>query len=261
MSETATIAATHLADPLVADPVFRFADISQTVRTLEQLDTELTKVLDRFGINHFVLYQATDRGRRPTGARISGPMHKAWRQHYVDNGMANYDELLSSGLTSVAPTTWTRFQTERTISDGQKLLFDEARSFGLMDGFYLPIHQCDGSMHGVSMMVPHKLEADSRMLAALHLLALYYSIAAHRLGLTPPEPPSPPEETKNILTPRQRQCLQWVRAGKSSWEIGEILKLSEHTINEHLEAARKRLNVHTTTQAVIEAALLRLIHI
>ena len=81
-------------------------------------------------------------------------------------------------------------------------MFDEAKCFGLNDGFYLPIHQADGSMHGVSMMVPQKLEKDSRTLAALHLLALYYSIAANRLGLTPPEPPSPPEGSKGILTPR-----------------------------------------------------------
>jgi LuxR family transcriptional regulator, quorum-sensing system regulator BjaR1 len=261
MGDTTTISAARLIDPLVADPVFRFAGASQTATKLDKLDDELAKVLTRFGIDHFVLYQATDRGRRPTGARICGPMHRSWRKHYVDNGMANYDELLSSGLNSVAPTTWTKFCTERKISDGQKLLFDEARSFGLHDGFYLPIHQADGSIHGVSMMVPHKLEADSRTLAALHLLALYYSMAAHRLGLNPPEPPSPPEASKHLLTPRQRQCLQWVRAGKSSWEIGEILDLSEHTVNEHLEEARRRLKVHTTTQAVIEAALRGLIHI
>jgi DNA-binding CsgD family transcriptional regulator len=261
MADPTTISAVHLADPLVADTVFRFADASQTAGNLEKLDEELAKVLGRFGINHFVLYQATDRGRRPTGARISGPIHRDWRKHYVENGMANYDELLSSGLNSVAPTTWTKFRTDNSISDGQKLLFDEARSFGLRDGFYLPIHQPDGSMHGVSMMVPHKLEADSRLLAALHLLALYYSIAANRLGLNPPEPPSPPEASRYILTPRQRQCLQWVRAGKSSWEIGEILGLSEHTVSEHLEESRRRLKVHTTTQAVIEAALRGLIHI
>ena len=261
MTDTPTISAAFLADPVVAETVFRFADASQKARDLVTLDNELTKVLTRFGINHFVLYQATDRARRPTGARISGPLHQEWRKHYVDNGMANYDELLKSGLTTVAPTTWTKFRADNQISDGQKLLFDEARSFGLRDGFYLPIHQPDGSMHGVSMMVPHKLESDSRLLAALHLLALYYSIAANRLGLQPPEPPSPPQDVRRLLTPRQRQCLQWVRAGKSSWEIGEILDLSEHTVNEHLEEARRRLNVHTTTQAVIEAALRRLIRI
>ncbi|MDP3738493.1 MAG: LuxR family transcriptional regulator [Hyphomonadaceae bacterium] len=261
MRDTATIPVALLDEAVVAEPVFRFAEASQTSDTLDQIDDALLDIVSGYGIGHFVLYQATDRGRRPTGARIAGPIHRDWRKHYVDNGFANHDKLLSHGLTTVEPTTWTKFQAETPISDGQKVMFDEARSFGLQDGFYLPIHQPDGSMHGVSMMVPHKLEADSRLLSALHMLAIYYSIAANRLGLSPPEPPSPPEASRSLLTPRQRQCLQWVRAGKSSWEIGEIMSLSEHTINEHLGEARRRLNVHTTTQAVIEAALRGLIHI
>jgi DNA-binding CsgD family transcriptional regulator len=261
MSATLKPSIAVLNEPVQAGPIFAFAEISQTAETLDEVDDALKRVLNDFGIGHFVLYQATDRARRPTGARIAGPIHKDWRTHYVDNGMANYDELLSWGLKSSAPTTWTKFSAENEISSGQKLMFDEAKCFGLNDGFYLPIHQPDGSMHGVSMMVPQKLESDSRVLAALHLLAIYYSIAANRLGLSPPAPPSPPEASRSLLTPRQRQCLQWVRAGKSSWEIGEILSLSEHTVNEHLEEARRRLKVHTTTQAVIEAALRGLIHI
>ena len=59
---------------------------------------------------------------------------------------------------------------------------------------------------------------------------------------------------KPALTKRQLECLKWVRAGESSWEIGRILNLSEHTVNEHLQAARRRLGVRTTTQAVLEAA-------
>ncbi len=261
MSSTAISSIALLNQPVHAAPVFDFAEVSQTADSMNEVDDSLAKILSRFDIGHFVLYQATDRAKRPTGARMAGPMHREWRQHYVENGMANYDELLSSGLTNVAPTTWTRFQAERPISAGQKLLFDEARSFGLHDGFYLPIHQPDGSMHGVSMMMPHRLDADSRLMMALHMLAIYYSIASQRLGLSPPAPPSPPEGSKALLTPRQREVLQWARAGKSGWETGEIMKLSEHTVNEHLAEARRRLNVHTTTQAVIEAALLGLIHI
>ena len=105
MRDTATSSVALLDEVIVAEPVFRFAETSQTAETLDQIDDELLKILSRFGIGHFVLYQATDRGRRPTGARIAGPMHREWRKHYVDNGLANHDELLSHGLSTVAPTT------------------------------------------------------------------------------------------------------------------------------------------------------------
>lgn len=256
MRASATSAAL-LTDAVVADPVFRFAETSQLATSLDKVDAALCEILVKFEVDHFTLYQATDRGGRPTGVRMAGVSHPNWRQHYTDYGLHERDDLLSHGLVTAAPTTWSKFRSEHDLSDEQLLVYDHAGSFGLRDGFYLPIHQPDGSMHGVSMMIPRRLEADPRVLAALHMLALYYSIAANRLGVTPPPPHTP--GAARLLTPRQCACLQWVRAGKTSWEIGEIMSLSEHTVNEHLGEARKRLRVHTTTQAVIEAALLGLI--
>jgi DNA-binding CsgD family transcriptional regulator len=243
---------------MVASPVFRFAETAQTATDMAVVDEELTVLLRSFGIDHFVLYQATDRRGRPSGARPCGKKHAEWRKHYEEAGLANGDPLLVSGRSELSPTTWSKFRSGRTLTREESRVFDEAAKFGLMDGFYLPIHQTDGTMHGVSMMVDHELEDDPRMMGALHMLSLYYSAAAHRLGKTTPEDSKP---RKPVLTPRQCECLQWVRAGKSSWDIGQILGLSEHTVNEHLAEARKRLGVRTTTQAVIEAIDQGLIHL
>jgi DNA-binding CsgD family transcriptional regulator len=250
MSDRAIASATFLADPLVGHPVFEFAAASERVASDAALDAEMAKALERFGIQHFVLYQATDHARRTTNVRIAGRSHIDWRRRYVEAGLAEGDDLLRSGLTSRAPTTWRRFRANHPKAGS--LVYDEARQFRLHDGFYLPMPQTDGSMLGVSMMVQHKLDPDPRTLAALHLMAHYFSYGAERLGLCPPLVGATNDPLPD-LTRRQRECLAWVGAGKSSWEIGEILKLSEHTVNEHLGAARKRLRVHTTTQAVIEA--------
>lgn len=56
-----------------------------------------------------------------------------------------------------------------------------------------------------------------------------------------------------MLTPRQIECLLWVREGKSSTDIGTILGLSARTIDDHLAAACERLGVRTRTQAVVVA--------
>jgi DNA-binding CsgD family transcriptional regulator len=89
------------------------------------------------------------------------------------------------------------------------------------------------------------------------MLAVYYCLAAERLGLTPM---LEGKAAKRLdLTPRQLECLKWVCAGKSAWVIGEILNLSEHTVNEYLEDPRRRLGVRTTTQAAVTAVLRRLI--
>jgi LuxR family transcriptional regulator, quorum-sensing system regulator BjaR1 len=56
-----------------------------------------------------------------------------------------------------------------------------------------------------------------------------------------------------LLTERQRDILAWAAEGKTSWEIGEILATSERTVNWHFEAAKRKLDAVTRTQAVIKA--------
>ena len=42
-------------------------------------------------------------------------------------------------------------------------------------------------------------------------------------------------------------------AGKTAWEVGTILGISERTVRFHLNAAREKLQCTTTTQAVARA--------
>ena len=46
------------------------------------------------------------------------------------------------------------------------------------------------------------------------------------------------------LSDRERQCLQWVAKGKTSWETAAILQVSERTVNFHVGNACRKLNVY-----------------
>jgi len=41
------------------------------------------------------------------------------------------------------------------------------------------------------------------------------------------------------LTARELECMHWAAMGKTSWEIGSIIGLTERTINFHLARARQ----------------------
>ncbi|NYT80192.1 LuxR family transcriptional regulator [Alcaligenaceae bacterium] len=56
------------------------------------------------------------------------------------------------------------------------------------------------------------------------------------------------------LTKRELSCLQWAAQGKTSWEVGMILGLTERTVNFHIQNACKKLGVHGR-QAAITVAL------
>jgi len=46
------------------------------------------------------------------------------------------------------------------------------------------------------------------------------------------------------LSDRERQCLQWIAKGKTSWETAAILQVSERTVNFHVGNACRKLNVY-----------------
>jgi LuxR family quorum-sensing transcriptional regulator LasR len=62
------------------------------------------------------------------------------------------------------------------------------------------------------------------------------------------------------LTRRELEVLNWVMAGKSSWEISMITRCSEATVNFHLANVRQKFNVNTRQQAVVKAIALGLLN-
>ena len=65
----------------------------------------------------------------------------------------------------------------------------------------------------------------------------------------------PHRPANQALTPRQRQALEWVGAGKTTADIAQILGLTQATVEKHLRLAREALNVETTAQAVMKATV------
>lgn len=80
---------------------------------------------------------------------------------------------------------------------------------------------------------------------------------------TRPTPPAKETKADHLasihLTVRERQVLMWVAQGKSSWEIGHIIKCEECTVNFHCRNIMGKLNVSTRAQALMKAVGLGLL--
>lgn len=61
------------------------------------------------------------------------------------------------------------------------------------------------------------------------------------------------------ITKRERQVLQWIAAGKSNWEIGKILRISEFTVKNHVQNVLKKLSANSRAQAVTKGIFCGLI--
>ncbi|MDF3835997.1 LuxR C-terminal-related transcriptional regulator [Cupriavidus basilensis] len=68
--------------------------------------------------------------------------------------------------------------------------------------------------------------------------------------------PSVPEAA---LTARELEVLRWVAQGKTSWEAGQILGISEHGISHHMRNVMRKLGVGNRLQAVRTAIAMGLL--
>ena len=95
----------------------------------------------------------------------------------------------------------------------------------------------------------------TRLVADIQLFAVHANEAADRLLIS--------AETVAIarpkLTPREIQALEWTMAGKTAWELGRILSISERTAVLHIANAMRKLGCCSKHQAVLRALKLGII--
>lgn len=138
-------------------------------------------------------------------------------------------------------------------------LWEEQARFGYHAGISMALH-LPGGRHfllGVDRdgNLPEDNQHLTRMMADLQLLAVHAQDAAVRLLL---------EEAHRRagipqLTAREQEVLRWTADGKSSWEVGQILGMSEHTVNFHMRNLMNKLDVSSKHLAVLRALSLGLL--
>lgn len=106
-------------------------------------------------------------------------------------------------------------------------------------------------------LLPTILAADSTGFLFLHRLRYRSKILRRPLALEikSAEGAAGREE----LNERERDVLNWVAAGKSDWQVAQILSVSPKTVNYHVENAKRKLGAVSRIQAVVEAVRLGLI--
>lgn len=145
------------------------------------------------------------------------------------------------------------------IEENAADLWEEQAAFGLRTGIAMALHMPAGRhfLLGVDRNEPLPAEDATltRLLADLQLLAVYAQETAVRVLLPDATPLAPMPH----FTAREREVLQWTREGKSAWAVGQILSMSEHTVNYHLRNAMRKLSVSSKHMAILKAISLGLI--
>jgi DNA-binding CsgD family transcriptional regulator len=171
---------------------------------------------------------------------------EAWSQHYFENGYLAIDPIVL--LTPVARRAYW-WNDLRGLTPQQKNIFHEAGEFGLRNGLCVPIHGPMGSVFAVSMAMSQKDKPAPGTDQKLTVLSTQMHTALLALLDQSQEGFCTPIQ----LSDRERECLLWSARGKSSWDIGEVLHISDNTVNFHIKSAMKKLKASSRIMAITKA--------
>ncbi|MDO8412307.1 MAG: LuxR family transcriptional regulator [Gallionellaceae bacterium] len=226
--------------------------------TVEALHTATTEIVKQLGFEHFIYGVRVNISPVQPYQFVFSGYPKEWRDHYSEAGYENIDPTVQHCLIDrrVIPIVW----EARTFSSRPAFqLLDEAKSCGLVNGASFPVQGSRGEAAMLSVATSRNsneaVEDMSAMMGKTQLLACYLHEAIQRIVLS--KGPVPLGQV--ALTKREKECLLWAAEGKTSWEIGSIINVSERTITFHLQNAAHKMGVTNRQHAISRALSLGLI--
>ena len=165
-----------------------------------------------------------------------------WYKIYTEQNYDRADPVVRHCRKSVHPFEWAEAPYDAEREPRASEVMRRATDFRMKRGFVVPIHGLSGYEAAVSMGGAD-LDLNGRSKPALHLMAMYGFDRIRSLMKPINIPP-------HLLKQRERDVLSWSSYGKSAWEIGEILNISQRTVEEHLARAGRKLGATNKTHAV-----------
>lgn len=179
-----------------------------------------------------------------------------WQVHYSQNAYADVDPVIAAADRGIRPVPWGSNLPDCRYGTNEQRVFDEASSFGLMNGITVPVHKRGSefaTLNLASDMTAKEFQGVWHVHRhKLHLMAMYFHEAVvDRLAAV--------DDNRIELSPRERECLLWTARGKTAWEISEILGVAESTAVFHLNNAARKLGTYGKHHAVVKAIMSGLI--
>jgi DNA-binding CsgD family transcriptional regulator len=217
--------------------------LTEVVRFTRQLEFDTvstTLVIDHFlGEPEFIVVDNTP---------------AAYREAFKSMNNGRRDPVMQHCKKNSVPIIWDQ-STYVAADQGDK--WEAQARFGYRTGIALALHMPEGRHFfvGVDRDQPLPQSAElARMVADLQLFAVYAHEAAQRTLL-----PATSHHDVPSLTPREIETLRWTMEGKTAWEVGNILGITERTAVLHANNATHKLGSANKHQAVLKALRLGLL--
>jgi len=146
--------------------------------------------------------------------------------------------------TARGPFKWSETCDPRYINRTQKHFFEACRELGVHSGITIPMRGPGREIDLISLSFREKGTPAIDKSAYVYMVCVQYWLKYCELA----DRRSPQTIS---LTVQEIECLKWCKEGKTNWEIGEILGISQKTVEFHVGNAMKKFGAGNRITAVI----------
>jgi DNA-binding CsgD family transcriptional regulator len=215
-------------------------------------DSDAKQLATRLGLTDFAYLTA----RLPTGCNLQPEdtfrtsYDPSWVDRYKSKKYRLYDPVIDYGQKSRHPFFWGHGKFLRRFRKSQKLVFHEAKEFGIMSGYAVPIYGPDGDAGLFTVVSDRTRDVQAAVADCIAEIELF----AHRYHNTRIEELAGTRDYADIrLSARERECLLWTSEGLTTEAIADQLNLTVSAVNYHFTNANKKLNASNKHHAAIIA--------
>jgi DNA-binding CsgD family transcriptional regulator len=222
----------------------------------EEFRDEVVRFAQRLGFDTVAAITVVEHGVAGTDLISVDNTPQAYSNAFRDTVVMRRDPVMQHCRKQSVPIIWDQ---QTYTGQGMGELWEEQAQFGYSTGIAMALHMPEGRHFVLGVDRDKPLPSDpgelQRVVADLQLFAVHAQEAALRLLL-----PEPMQPEKPALTPRELEALHWTMEGKTAWEVGAILGISERTAVLHVNNAMHKLGCVSKHAAVLKALRLGLIH-
>lgn len=171
-------------------------------------------------------------------------------ERYFKKKYHQTDAVVTEFLRTLKPVNWHRLDCGLGVRYPASVTAEE---FGMIDGWTDGVLEPDSLNCSVFFFGDASyMEGHRRTACILEYIIPFYTEAFKRLVR---------EETqaKIQLTPKEIEVINWIKEGKSSWEISVIMRCSKRVVDFHVANLKQKLSAVSRSQAVAIALHRKLI--
>jgi DNA-binding CsgD family transcriptional regulator len=221
--------------------VEEFIERSQEANSDVELKSLYLKTMRQVGYENAVFARAERR-------RLASIPWSEFPTGYLDTYQTmqwdKIDPVVQHIHTARGPFRWSDACLPGQITRAQRNFFEECRELGVHSGITIPMRGPARETDLISLSFREAGQPAADKSAYVYMVSVQYWLKYCELV-------DKRTLTEATLTAKEIECLKWCKEGKTNWEIGEILSISQKTVEFHVGNAMKKLGASNRITAVI----------